>query len=88
MRYSVKIKRQAKRKIQSLSRHERKRITDKIQDMAIDPDNPTFDIEQLEGSQKELYRLRIGDWRVIFTRCNLSRLLSIEKIGARGDIYK
>ncbi len=88
MQYIVKIKRQAKRKIQSLSRDERKRITDKIQDMATNPGNPSLDIQQMEGSQKEMYRLRIGDWRIIFARCNRSRVLSIEKIGARGDVYK
>ena len=52
MSYTVKIKRQAKRKIQSLSRIERKRITDKIQDMSIDPDDPALDIEKMEGSNQ------------------------------------
>jgi mRNA-degrading endonuclease RelE of RelBE toxin-antitoxin system len=61
---------------------------DKIQDMGIDPDNPALDIEPMEGLGKGWHRLRVGDWRVVFFRSDLSRSLAVDKIGARGDVYK
>ena len=43
------------------------------------------DIKTMEG-HTELYRLRIGQYRVIYTKDNI--ILFIIDIGNRGDIYK
>lgn len=86
MCYAIEIKRQAKQKLKSLSRNERLRIVDKIDQLAVNPDDPMLDIKSLAGS--DLFRLRIGAWRVIFARLDAIRIISIEKIGARGDVYK
>jgi mRNA interferase RelE/StbE len=34
------------------------------------------------------YRMRTGQWRVIFERDDLVKVISIEKIGSRVDVYK
>ena len=47
---------------------------------------PVGDIKKLQG-HTELYRLRIGDWRIVFSRPDDNTLL-IEKIAPRGDAYK
>ena len=47
---------------------------------------PSGDIKSLQGYQG-LYRLRIGKWRIVFSYPNEDTVL-IEKIGARGDVYK
>jgi mRNA interferase RelE/StbE len=86
MPYSVKIKRQARQKLKSLSRPDRLRITDAIDELAIDPDSLLLDIVPLEGT--DFYRLRVGNWRIIYARFDKLRIISIEKIGARGDVYK
>lgn len=47
---------------------------------------PQGDIRSLAGSDN-LYRLRIGGWRIVF--CYLKDdLILIEKIAPRGDVYK
>jgi mRNA interferase RelE/StbE len=43
------------------------------------------DIKPLEG-YSDIYRLRIGQYRVIYTKDNV--ILFIADIGNRGDIYK
>ena len=86
MPYQIEIKRQAKQKIKSLSRPDRLRITDAIDELALDPDSPTLDTKRLQGMN--LYRLRVGDWRVIYARLDTVRIITVEKIGARGDVYK
>jgi mRNA interferase RelE/StbE len=47
---------------------------------------PRGDIKKLRG-HNELYRLRIGDWRIIFSYINEETVL-IERISPRGDAYK
>jgi mRNA interferase RelE/StbE len=72
--------------LKSLTRNERLRIADKIDQLAVNPDDLELDVKPLEGS--ELFRLRVGGWRVIFARFDTLKVIAIEKIGARGDVYK
>lgn len=44
------------------------------------------DIKKLKGSN--LYRLRVGDCRVLYTVDEAIRLIDIENINNRGDVYK
>lgn len=47
---------------------------------------PSGDILPLQGSEV-LYRLRVGNWRIIFSYPDDKTVL-IEKISPRGDAYK
>lgn len=86
MSYSVVIRPQAKKKLQSLSRPDRVRIAEKIHQLGENPDDPTLDTKRLEG--EPYYRLRVGGWRVIYDRDNEVKVIAIEKIKPRGDAYK
>ncbi|MCD8118641.1 MAG: type II toxin-antitoxin system RelE/ParE family toxin [Lachnospiraceae bacterium] len=44
------------------------------------------DIKKLQGY--DLYRMRIGTIRIIYSIDNVVRIISIENIDNRGDIYK
>jgi mRNA interferase RelE/StbE len=86
MPYTIIIKQQAKKKLQSLSRPERFRLAEKIEMLGSKPDNTELDIKKLEG--EPYYRLRVGNWRVIFDRQDEVKIIAIEKIKPRGDAYK
>jgi len=86
MPYRVLIKTQAKKTLQKLSRTERNRITEKIELLGENPSNPSLDIKPLQGS--DYYRLRVGQWRVIFDKNDGLKIIAIEKIKPRGDAYK
>lgn len=86
MTYTVVIRRQAQKKLQSLSRPERNRIAEKIHQLGIDPDDAALDVKRLQG--EPFFRLRVGDWRVIFDRQDALRIIAIERIKPRGDAYK
>lgn len=45
---------------------------------------PSGDVKKLQGTDG--YRLRVGDYRVIFNRNG--DIISIEKIENRGQVYK
>jgi len=47
---------------------------------------PIGDIRPLQGS-KGSYRLRVGDWRILFSYPE-DDIILIEKIGPRGGVYK
>jgi mRNA interferase RelE/StbE len=84
--YEIIIQRQAKKKLLALSMQIRTKIAGQIQMLGFDPDDPRLDIKKMKGAPG--FRLRIGQWRVIFERDDQVKIISIEKIGARGDIYK
>ncbi|MFZ2315761.1 MAG: type II toxin-antitoxin system RelE/ParE family toxin [Gammaproteobacteria bacterium] len=86
MTYGIIIKKQAKKTLQSLPRPERNKITEKIMALGINPDNPMLDVKPLQA--QPFYRLRIGNWRVIYDRDDNVKIIAIEKIKPRGDAYK
>lgn len=86
MNYQVIIRREADRALRRLSRTEKARIAEKIAMLRHNPDDPRLDIKRLAG--QPLYRLRVGNWRVIFDRQDGVRIIAIEKIKPRGDAYK
>ncbi len=84
--YHVVIHRQAKKKLISLAEPVRARIAEQINRLAIDPDDERLQVKKLKGT--EVYRMRVGQWRVLFERDDLLRIISVGKIGPRGDVYK
>jgi len=34
------------------------------------------------------YRLRVGDWRIIFQRKEILKIIAVDKLKPRGDAYK
>jgi mRNA interferase RelE/StbE len=86
MRYTLLIRKQAKKILQSLARPDRNRIAEKIKYLGESPDNPSLDIKPLQG--QPYYRLRVGQWRVIFDRDDEVKIIAIEKIKPRGGAYK
>ena len=80
------LSKQAQKKLAGLSEKQRTPISVSIKLLSLNPDDKRLDIKKLGG--RVGYRLRIGSWRVIFYRDDSLKIVSIEKIGARGDVYK
>lgn len=86
MPWTVYIHRTARNALKRLDRPTRQRIAGQIQALGDNPDNPALDVKPLAGRLE--YRLRIGGWRVLFTREDEIRVIAIEQIKPRGDAYK
>lgn len=60
-------------------------IRSKIRQYAADPASLANNVKKLQGPE-DGYRLRIGDWRVIFTQDG--GILDVLKIRPRGSAYE
>lgn len=76
----------SKQSRQALRRMDRKQATlirQKIEAYAKDPASMAANVKKLQGS--EHYRLRVGNWRVIFDDDGV--ILQIIKVASRGSVY-
>lgn len=60
-------------------------IRGKIRQYATNPASLANNVKKLQGREDE-YRLRVGDWRVIFTQDGV--ILDVLKVGPRGSAYE
>ena len=79
--YRFIIKKPAKKFIDGLPVNERRRIVDAIERL---PDSG--DIKRLQGHD-DLFRLRVGPYRVLYTVDNGTFVIYVVDAGSRGQIY-
>ena len=84
--YRLKYRRQARNYLARLPVKTKTAIVNKLHELAANPDNPDLDIEIFKG--RKGFRLRVGQYRVIYTRQDAPLILEVVKVRARGDIYK
>ena len=80
--YKIVIKKKAKKFIDKLPKNERLRIAKAIQAL---PNGE--DIKKLKG-YTDLLRLRVGDYRIIYTVNHSELVVIVVDAGIRGQIYK
>jgi mRNA interferase RelE/StbE len=83
--YSVSITPAARRELGSLPRQAQVRVATKIGELAADP-RPRG-VKKLRG-EVELYRVRVGDYRVVYQIDDAAQTVTITAIGDRRDIYR
>jgi mRNA interferase RelE/StbE len=83
--YRIEVTRAAARGLAALPRRELERIDARIRALADEP-RPRG-VEKLVG-RGDLYRVRSGDYRVVYSIDDDARLVVITAIGHRRDIYQ
>ena len=83
--YKIILKQSARKFLERLPRQIAKDIDSAIISLAKDPLNRK-NVRKLTGSL--FYRLRVGDYRIIFERQDKERTIAILKIGHRKDVYR
>jgi mRNA interferase RelE/StbE len=84
--YKLKYRRNARNYLARLPMHAKTVIISKLHDLAKNPENPDLDTASLKG--RIGWRLRIGKYRVIYTRQDDALIIEIVNVRSRGDIYK
>lgn len=85
MNYRIEFTKQAAKLFKKLSSQDRQRLKPKIDALAQNP-RPSG-VVKLSG-EDDLYRIRVGDYRIIYSIENNRLLVLIVKIGHRKDVYR
>lgn len=80
-RYNISLTKEAEKFIKKQNRDTQKRIIKAIIEL------PEGDVKKLKGMD-EIYRLRVGDFRVLFEKNDKELMIIIVEIGNRGQIYQ
>ena len=82
--YKVDLKSSVGKDFRSIPKNDRKKILQRIESLAVDP-RPKG-CEKLTGQNK--YRIRQGDYRIIYTIFDKELTVWVVKVGHRKDIYR
>lgn len=87
--YAIKYRRSARNYIARLPLKSKTAIIiEKIHDLAENPDNPNLDLDTAVLIYRIGWRLRVGKYRILYTRYDDVLTIEIVKVRSRGDIYK
>ena len=84
--YKITFKESAIKELTRLQKPIVRRLSAAIDKLA---DNPRpIGMKKLQGSNENLYRIRVGDYRIIYVIDDVVRIVNVRKIGDRKDIYR
>ena len=84
--YRLKYKRRARNFLARLPTRNKSAIVDKLHELSQNPENGSLDVYPLKG--REGFRLRVGQYRIIYTKQEHQLIIEIVEIRPRGDVYK
>jgi mRNA interferase RelE/StbE len=82
--YKIFIKPSAAKELEALPKKDRLRIVEKIRGLSGNPRPPGC--EKLSGEEK--YRIRQGDYRVLYSIQEDEVIITIVKVGHRREVYR
>ena len=85
MAYSVEFTPLAARQIRKMSRDVQKRIIDRIEELQEDP--RPHGVKKLTDLEA-LYRVGVGDYRIIYQIRDKALVVLIVKVGHRREVYR
>ncbi len=85
-RYEVVFKKSALKELQSLPQRIQQKVIDAAHLLALNPYTELLQIKKLKAAEA-LYRIRIQDYRVVYTIDNQVIKITIVRIGHRKEVY-
>lgn len=82
--YSLVIKKSAERELRTIPKPDLRRVTERLRGLAQDP-RPTGS-EKLSGHDH--YRVRQGDYRIVYAVDDETRTVQVVKVGHRREVYR
>ena len=84
--YKITFKKEASKSLYKLPRNVAKTIREKLEAIAANPYAEHPNAKKLQG--RDVYRLRVGDWRVIYEIQNEQLVILILRVAPRGEVYR
>ena len=85
--YIVHYQKHAARRLIRMPLKLARRVRDRIETIANDPYQHHPNVTRLRG-QENCFRLRFGDWRVVYALDKERNLLLVAKIDQKGQVYE
>lgn len=82
--YKIFIKKSAVKELEGIPKEYLRKITERIHMLAQNPRPPV----SRKLSHQELYRVRQGDYRIIYLVRDEEKIVEVVKIGHRREIYR
>jgi mRNA interferase RelE/StbE len=88
MIWRIEVKPTAEKQYLKLNKKVRQRIQSALLELE-QAENPLLhkDVRNLTGKLRGDYRLRVGDWRVLFTPDRAEKVIYVYAVLPRGDAY-
>lgn len=83
-KYKVEIKKSAVKEIEHLPRRDLQAVLDKIASLVVNP--RPHDCKKLSGQEK--YRVRCGDYRILYSIEDDILIVYVVKVGHRKDVFR
>jgi mRNA interferase RelE/StbE len=83
-RFSLEIKQSAQKELDALDEIPFRRVDRKILTLADDP--RPVGCKKLKG-YKDQWRVRMGDWRIVYIVNNAKKLVSVTRVAHRREVY-
>jgi mRNA interferase RelE/StbE len=85
--YTIEFVRSARKEFVKLPDRIRERIVEALQLLSHDPYSELLRIKKLKGAE-DLFRIRLGDYRLVYEINDQKLIVIVIKIGHRSDIYR
>ncbi|CAM4399611.1 type II toxin-antitoxin system RelE/ParE family toxin [Paenibacillus alkaliterrae] len=86
-KYKITFSNDAEKSLGKLDKPMIKRIFKALDLLSIDPFEAP-NVKRMKGSEDQVFRLRVGNFRIIYEIKNDELIICVMRIGPRGDIYK
>ena len=84
--YTVQIERRATKELRGLPKRDQARLIDAIESLSEDP-RPSG-VKKYRSDERDIYRLRVGNYRVVYVIDDDRLLILVVRLGHRKDVYR
>ena len=82
--YDIRFKRSAEKELKGLPQPDLKRVIKKVSSLAVEP----YPHDSIKLTGVPGYRIRQGDWRVVYDVDEDTSVVTVRKIAHRRDVYR
>ena len=86
--WAIEFERSAAREFRRLDPEVQRRIRDFFQQRVLPADHPRVSGKPLRGKQSNLWRYRVGSWRIIAEIQDHRLVMLIVRVSHRGKVYR
>lgn len=86
MAFQIRLVKGLSKSLEKVNSQDRKRLNDAV--AALSENQHPNGATKLKGTKQQVYRLRVGDYRVLYSIYFVNQIVIILDIGHRSEVYK